>query len=60
MSLYPSPDLASPPLTPSKDKAEWVTKVAVPKEVQGCYILLSVETGKQRYFVNYAVDITDQ
>lgn len=58
--FYQSPDLASPPLTPSKDKAEWVTKVAVPQNVTGCYILLSVETGKQRYFVNYAVDITDK
>jgi hypothetical protein len=58
--FYQSPDLASPPLTPSKDKAQWATKVAVPPNVKGCYILLSVETGKQRYFVNYAVDITDR
>jgi hypothetical protein len=36
------------------------TEVAVPKDRQGFYIMLSVESKKQRLFVNYAVDITDK
>jgi hypothetical protein len=31
----------------------------VPADVGGLYILLSVESKKQRLFVNYAIDITD-
>jgi hypothetical protein len=57
---YESPDIASVPITPAGDKAEWTTEVAVPKEVKGLYILLSVESGKQRLFVSYAIDITSQ
>lgn len=55
---YETPDIVSVPITPAGDKAEWTTDVAVPQEVTGLYILLSVETGKQRLFANYAVDIT--
>jgi hypothetical protein len=40
--------------------AEWTTEVAVPREATGLYILLSVESGKQRLYANYAVDITDK
>jgi hypothetical protein len=58
--FYESPDLASVPITPAGDKAEWTTEVAVPKEVKGLYIMLSVESRNQRFFVNYAVDITDK
>jgi hypothetical protein len=58
--IYESPDIASVPITPAGDKAEWTTEVAVPKDVQGFYIMLSVESKKQRLFVNYAVDITDK
>ena len=57
---YETPDLASVPITPAGDKAEWTTEVAVPKDVQGLYILLSVESGKQRLYANYAVDVTDK
>ena len=58
--LYETPDLASVPITPAGDKAEWMTEVAVPKDVKGLYILLSAESGKQRLYANYAVDITDK
>jgi hypothetical protein len=58
--LYEVPDLASVPITPAGDKAEWTTEVAVPKDVKGLYILLSAESGKQRLYANYAVDVTDR
>jgi hypothetical protein len=58
--LYESPDIASVPITGAGSTAEWTTDVAVPNEVNGLYILLSVESRKQRLFVNYAVDITDK
>jgi len=32
--------------------------VVVPKDAGGQYILLSVESGKQRLFANYAIDIS--
>ncbi|MDY0020043.1 MAG: hypothetical protein RBT47_08585 [Anaerolineae bacterium] len=57
---YQTPDLASVPIAPAGDKAEWTTEVAVPQDATGLYILLSVESKKQRLFVNYAVDITDK
>jgi len=56
--LYESPDITSVPITPAGDKAEWVTEAAVPEDVHGGYIMLSVETGKQRLFANYAVDVS--
>jgi len=58
--LYESPDIASVPITPAGDKAEWTTEVAVPNDVNGLYIMLSVESRNQRFFVNYAVDISDK
>jgi hypothetical protein len=57
---YETPDIVSVPITPAGDKAEWTTEVAVPQDVTGSYILLSVESGKQRLFANYAVDISDR
>ena len=56
---YETPDLASVPISPAGDRAEWTTEVAVPPGATGLYILLSVETGKQRLYANYAVDIND-
>jgi hypothetical protein len=56
--LYESPDIASVPVTGAGKTAEWTTEVAVPKDVGGLVILLSVESKKQRLFTNYAVDIT--
>jgi len=40
--------------------AEWTTEVSVPEDVKGFYIMLSVESGKQRLFKNYCLDITDK
>lgn len=56
---YESPDLESVPVTPAGETAEWTTETAIPPDGSGFYILLSVESKKQRLFVNYAIDITD-
>jgi hypothetical protein len=48
------------PVAGAGKTAEWTTEVAVPKDVKGLYMLLSVESGKQRLFVSYAIDITDK
>jgi len=58
--FYETPDIVSVPITPASDQAEWTTEVAVPEDVEGLYILLSVETGKARLFENYAIDINDK
>jgi hypothetical protein len=58
--FYETPDLVSVPITPAGGTAEWTTEVAVPQDVAGLYILLSVESGKQRLYANYAIDITDE
>ncbi len=58
--VYQSPDRATSPTAPAKGEAEWTTSVAVPKDVKGLYILMSVESKKLRLFVNYAVDITSK
>jgi hypothetical protein len=55
--LYESPDIASVPITSAGDTAEWTTEVAVPEEVKNFFIMLSVESKKQRLFVNYAIDV---
>lgn len=53
-------DLASVSPTPAGGTAEWTTTVAVPTDIKGFYILLSVESKSMRLYVNYAVDITDK
>jgi len=58
--FYETPDIVDVPITPSGDIAEWTTEVAVPEDVNGFYIMLSVESGKARLFENYAIDITDK
>jgi hypothetical protein len=58
--FYVSPDMPSVPITPTGKSAEWTTEVAVPGDVKGLYIMLSVESGKARLFTNYAIDITDK
>lgn len=57
---YETPDIVAVPITPASGKAEWMTEAAAPAEVEGFYILLSVETGKARLFANYAIDISDR
>lgn len=56
--FYESLDIVPIPLTPANEKMEWTTDVAVPQDVKGCYILLSVESKKPRTYVNYALDIS--
>jgi hypothetical protein len=58
--VYETLDLPEVPLTPAQGTVEWTTEVAVPQEVGGLYILLSVESKKPRTYLNYAVDITDR
>lgn len=53
-------DLESPPVTPAGGNVDWTTDIAVPQDVKGFYILLSVESKKQRLYVSYALDITDK
>ena len=58
--LYESPDLADAPITPSDDKADWKTDVIVPNTVKGLYVMVSVETKQERFFVSHVIDITDK
>lgn len=57
---YESPDRATAPTAPAGSTAEWTTAVAVPVEVEGLYILMSVESKKLRLFVHYALDISTE
>jgi hypothetical protein len=57
---YEIPDLASVPISPAGDKAAWTTEVAVPPDVTGLHMLLSVESGKQRLYANHAIDLSNQ
>lgn len=56
--LYEVPDLASVPITPSGGEAEWATEVAAPQDVADLIVLLSVESGKQRLYANYAIELS--
>lgn len=58
--VYETLDMAPVPLTPADEKIEWTTEVKVPRDVAGCFILLSVESKKPRTYLNYALDITDK
>jgi len=58
--FYETPDIVSVPITGAGATAEWTTEVAVPQDVKGLYIMLSVESKKQRLFVYYAIDVTDK
>lgn len=58
--LYESLDIVPIPLTPSKEKMEWTTEVAVPQDVKGFYILLGVESKGPRKYVFYVFDISDK
>jgi hypothetical protein len=57
--VYETIDMPEVPLTPAQANIEWTTEVAVPEDVSGLYILLSVESNKPRTYLNYAIDITD-
>jgi hypothetical protein len=58
--VYETIDMPSIPITPANDKAQWTTEVAVPKDLQGFYILLSVESKKPRTYINYVLDISSK
>lgn len=58
--FYESPHLADTPIAPAKGSAKWTTKVAVPKDVTGLYLLPTVESKQQKNFVGHAIDITDK
>ena len=54
---WESPDLGVRADHPAGRHAEWTTEVAVPAEVTGLYMLLSVESRKARLFANYVLDL---
>jgi hypothetical protein len=58
--LYQDPSIADATIALSKATAEWTTTVAVPNDVKGLYVLVSVETRQSKYFVSHVVDITDK
>ncbi len=58
--FYESPHLADTPITLPGQTAPTITTVAVPKDVTGLYILVSVESQQQKFFINHAVDISDK
>jgi hypothetical protein len=58
--FYESPDLADAPISPSGDVADWKTDVTVPSAVKGLYVLVSVESKQERFFVSHVIDITDK
>jgi hypothetical protein len=55
---YEIMDLVSVPVTPAEDIATWTTEVIAPVEAGDLTLLLSVESKKQRWYVNYAVDLS--
>lgn len=58
--VYQTLDLSPVDITPPNENMEWTTEVAIPEDVTGCYILLSVESKKPRTYVNYALDISNK
>jgi hypothetical protein len=58
--LYEDPSIADATIALSKETADWTTTVAVPNNVTGLYVLVSVETRQSKYFVSHAIDITDK
>jgi len=58
--LYEDPSIADATIADSKATAEWTTTVAVPNNVTGLYVLVSVETRQSKYFVSHVIDITDK
>lgn len=58
--VYETIDLSPIPITPPKANIEWTTEVAVPNDVKGFYILLSLESKKPRTYINYVLDIHEK
>jgi hypothetical protein len=57
---YEDPSIAEPTIALSKSTGEWTTTVAVPNNVTGLYVLVSVEIRQSMYYVSHVVDITDK
>ena len=58
--VYEDPSIAEATIALPKGMAEWTTTVAVPNNVTGLYVLVSVETRQSKYFVSHVIDITDK
>jgi len=58
--LYEDPAIADATIALSHGTGEWTTAVAIPKDVTGLYVLVSVETRQSKYFVSHVIDITDK
>lgn len=58
--LYEDPSIADATIALQKETAAWPTTVAVPRNVTGLYVLVSVETRQSKYFVSHVIDITDK
>jgi hypothetical protein len=58
--LYEDPSIGDATIALSKATGDWTTTVAVPKDVTGLYVLVSVETRQSKYFVSHVIDITDR
>jgi len=58
--VYETLDIVPVDITPPNENMQWTTEVAVPRDLKGCYILLSVESKKPRTYLNYALDISDR
>lgn len=56
--FYEDPSIADATIALSKATADWTTAVAVPNNVTGLYVLVSVETRQSKYFVSHVIDIT--
>ena len=55
-----SPDIVDVPMAgPDGGVSEFETEVEVPPEVEGLYMLLSVEQKRERLFSNYLIDLTE-
>lgn len=54
-----SPDIVDQPFATAKGGAEFETTVKVPAEVNGLFLLLSVEQGRERRFANYLIDLSE-
>jgi hypothetical protein len=58
--LYEDPSIEEATITLPKGTAEWTTTVAVPDDVTGLFVLVSVETRQSKYFVSHVIDITNK
>jgi hypothetical protein len=58
--IYEDPSIADATIALSRGTGKWATTVAVPNNVTGLYVLVSVETRQSKYFVSHVVDIADK